>query len=392
MKILITQDTDWIKRNPGQQHHLAERLIQRGHEIRVIDYEILWKEEENKELISERQVFKNVSKIFNDSNVTVIRPKIIKIPILDYFSMLFTYNNEIERQIKEFRPDVIIGHSILTNYLSMRFSHKFNIPFIFQMTDAQHTIIPYRILQPVGKKIERKILKNSDEVVVINELLKEYAIGMGANSQNTHVIRAGIDADIYDPNIDGTKIREQYGITSDEKVIFFMGWLYHFSGLKEVAIEIAKNKKEYSKLKFMIVGEGDAFEDLNSIIAKYKLHKNVILTGQQPFKKIPEFIAAADVCILPAYLNRIMNDIVPIKIYEYMAMGKPVITTKLPGVMKEFGDNNGVIYINNPEDVIQEFFKIDSYSEGLKARKFVENNDWDNIVDQFQEILTNIVN
>jgi len=47
MKILIIQDTDWIRRNPIQHTHLAERLAKRGHEIRVIDYEILWKRTES---------------------------------------------------------------------------------------------------------------------------------------------------------------------------------------------------------------------------------------------------------------------------------------------------------------------------------------------------------
>ena len=43
-----------------------------------------------------------------------------------------------------------------------------------------------------------------------------------------------------------------------------------------------------------------------------------------------------------------MQDIVPIKMYEYMAIGKPVICTKLPGVMWEFGEGNGVLYADSP--------------------------------------------
>jgi glycosyltransferase involved in cell wall biosynthesis len=44
-----------------------------------------------------------------------------------------------------------------------------------------------------------------------------------------------------------------------------------------------------------------------------------------------------------------MRDIVLIKLYEYMAMGKPVITTKLPGVMQEFGEDHGVVYVDKME-------------------------------------------
>ena len=176
MNILIVQDTDWIKRNPGQQHHLAERLLLKGHNIKVIDYEILWRTDGKKELYSRRQVFNNISKIFENAGISVIRPGIIKIPILDYVSMLYSYNKEISKQIKEFIPDVIVSHSILTNYLAMRLAKKNNIPFVFHMTDAQHTIIPSKILQPIGKIIETKILKNADRVITINEKLRDYAI------------------------------------------------------------------------------------------------------------------------------------------------------------------------------------------------------------------------
>ena len=82
MRLLFTQETDWLKRNPGQHHHLAEMLSLRGHKIRVIDYEILWKTQGRKELYSRLETFDNVAKIHNDAKVTVIRPGIIKIPWL----------------------------------------------------------------------------------------------------------------------------------------------------------------------------------------------------------------------------------------------------------------------------------------------------------------------
>lgn len=395
MKILIVQDTDWIKRNPGQQHHLAERLMLKGHKIKVIDYEILWRIDGKKELYSKRQVFNNVSKIFKDASITVIRPGILKIPILEYISMLYTYNLEIDKQIKEFEPDVIVSHSILSNYLAMRLSKKNNIRFIFHMTDAQHTIIPSKFLQSLGRMIESKILKNADRVITINDKLKDYAIKMGANPNATFVVKAGIDLIRYDPKISGGKIRNKYGIKSNDIVLFFMGWLYHFSGLKEVAIELSKIQDEKPNIRFLIVGDGDAFNDLEKIRDKHKLDKQVILAGKQPYDSIPEFIASSDICILPAYNNEIMRDIVPIKLYEYMAMGKPVIATNLIGVRKEFGEDHGVIYMDKPEDVFKkavELMENGTHQEhGLKARRFVENYGWNDVVNKFENILNDAI-
>ena len=396
MKILITQDTDWLKKGPHQQHHLAERLSLRGHEVRVIDYEILWRSEGKKELYSGGQIFYNVSKIFKDAGITVIRPGILKIPVLDYVSMVFTYHHEIDKQMKEFTPDILIVQSILSDYLAMRLSKKNNIPFIFSLIDVEHRLVPFKLLQPIAKIIESKILKNADRVITINEKLGDYAIKMGANPDETYVVTAGIDLERYDPNIDGSEIRREYGIKQDDSVLFFMGTLFNFSGLKEVALELAKIKDEKPNIKLLFVGKGDAFDDLQKIKEEHDLNSQMILTGRQPYERIPEFLAAAGICLLPAYLNEtLMQHNVPIKMYEYMAMGKPVITTKLPGVMKEFGEGHGVIYVDKPEDALEKAVElIDNGTvneEGLKARRFVEKYSWDDIVDEFEGILEGVL-
>ena len=391
MKILIVQDTDWIRRNPIQHTHLAERLALRGHEVRIIDYEILWRTEGKKELFSKREVF-HVSRLFKEVSLPVIRPGILKIPVLDYFSMLFTYTKEINRQIVDFQPDVIISNDILTTYLSYRAAKKNNVPTIYYAIDIEHRLVPFKFLQPLGKKIEARNICTADLVISINEMLREYTIQMGANRSKTMVIRAGIDSEHYDPQkIDGREIRKRYRLNEDDIVLFFMGWLYDFSGLKEVATDLAEIKDKKPNIKMLIVGDGDAYEDLQRIREQNNLNDHIILAGKQLYENLPVYIAAADICLLPAYNNEIMRDIVPIKMYEYMAMGKPVISTKLPGVMKEFGEGNGVIYVDKPEDTLSkavEMIDMNSFeTEGDKARMFVENSDWNKITDEFMKVL-----
>ena len=84
MKILLVQESDWLERNPHQQHHLMERLSLRGHEIVVIDYDINWRKESEKKLWSKRLVFEDVHKIHNEAKVKVVRPFSLKIPVLEY--------------------------------------------------------------------------------------------------------------------------------------------------------------------------------------------------------------------------------------------------------------------------------------------------------------------
>ena len=395
MKILLVQETDWLKKGPHQQHHLMDRLSLKGYEVRVIDHELLWRSEGKRELYSRREVFYNVSRVGKESGVTVVRPSLLKIPHLDYVSLVFSRKKEIDRQIKEFNPDVIVGLYILNAYMARRAAKKNNIPFIYYWIDVYHAQIPFKPYQPIGKIIEKMTLKRADKIVTINEKLKEQVIKMGANPKKTYVVRTGIDLERYDPNMDSSEIRREYGIKQDDSVLFFMGTLFNFSGLKEVALELAKIKDKKPDIKLLFVGKGDALDDLKKIREEHHLENRIILTGRQPFERIPEFLAAADIYMLPAHNNEIMHDIVPIKMYEYMAMGKPVITTKLPGVMKEFGDDHGVIYVDKPEDVIKkaiELIENGSIEEkGRKARKFVEKYSWEDIVDEFERVLEEVI-
>lgn len=389
MKILIVQDTDWIRRNPYQQVHIAERMVQRGHEVRVIDYEILWRTEGKKELLSKRVVHQ-VSRIFPEVKIPVIRPQLLKIPVLDYVSMLFTYSREIRQQIAEFKPDIVMGNDILTTWLAFRAAKRSNIPTLFYSIDIDYRLIPQKFLQPLGKWIESWNIRHADLVLSINEGLREYTIRMGAPREKTGVIRAGIDLERYDPlKVSGDEIREQYGLQKDDIVLFFMGWLYPFSGLQEVATDLAKIKDTFPNLKLFIVGDGDAYEELNALREQLHLEDRMILTGRQPFEKVPQLIATADICLLPAHDNEIMHDIVPIKMYEYMAMGKPIVATKLYGVITEFGEGNGLNYCDSPQqcfdtalDMIQ---KQKNKSEGMKSKKFVQNNSWTEITDMFEQ-------
>ncbi len=394
MKILITQETDWLKRNPAQQHHLAEMLSLRGHEVRAIDYEILWSTQGKGRLRSRRRVFDNVSKIHQGAKVTVIRPSIIRMPALDYASLVFSHKKEIQQQIEEFAPDVIVGFGILNSYLSARAVRKNDIPFIYYWIDVLHRLIPFKPFRVVGKMVEIKTLQQADRVLTINDKLKDYVLGLGASSEQTRVLRAGVDITKFDSGADGDVTRKSYGIKKEDIVLFFMGWLYHFYGLKEVALQLAKNQNH--DLKLLIVGEGDAYEELQQMREKYNLQYSMLLTGKKSYQEIPSLIAASDICLLPAYPDEtIMQDIVPIKMYEYMAMKKPVIATRLPGVMKEFGEDNGVVYVDKPEDVILMATELAQGGRiedlGQKARKFVEKNSWDKITDEFEQILEEVI-
>jgi glycosyltransferase involved in cell wall biosynthesis len=215
---------------------------------------------------------------------------------------------------------------------------------------------------------------------------------MGAKRERTGVIRAGVDLAFFD-RADRLKERNELGFRDNDLVLFFMGWLYEFSGVKEVADALSQQRTE-SRMKLLVVGTGDLWDYLQDVKKKPGMADTIITVGWQPYNSIPDYIAAADICLLPARNNEIMKNIVPIKMYEYMAAGKPVIATNLHGITKEFGNENGVIYIDSPTAAIQKANELSNINNlhdyGLKSRHFVEQSDWSTITDKFEKSLRDV--
>lgn len=393
MKILVVQESNWIAKGPHQSHHLMERMVSRGHEVRVIDFDIVWRNNPERKILSPRLDVRTPPKVIPDAYITVIRPAIIQLPLLDYTSLLYSHRNEIVHQLDTFKPDVVIGFGILNARIAISQCRARNIPFVYYIIDELHRLVPQPFFQGYARSIESGNMKQSDLVLSINEGLREYTISMGATPEKTRVIRAGIDL-AWLQAADREKKRKELGIGQEDIILFFMGWLYEFSGLREVASELMKRDPS-SRIRLLAVGEGDLWDELQEMRSAAGSGERIITVGWQPYATIPDFLAAADICLLPAENNAIMRNIVPIKMYEYMAAGKPVIATELPGIMKEFGSGNGVVYVENAGEVVRKATELSQNGSmmhlGAIARQFVIPNDWDMITDTFEQTLGGIM-
>ena len=167
----------------------------------------------------------------------------------------------------------------------------------------------------------------------------------------------------------------------------FVGTIYEFSGLENIILnfEIIKNKT--IDVKFLIIGGGENFEKIKSLVNQKKLGSNVILTNFKPQHEIPKFISLADVCINPFEINKITDSIIPIKIFEYLGCGKPVLSTPLKGTMELLSEEDfGIIYspfdtfVENLSDLLDNTEKLEEL--GNKGLDYVvKNHDWSILAD-----------
>lgn len=393
MRILVLQESDWIERGPHQSHHLLERLNTKGHQVRVVDFEIGWRSGNREGVWSRRKEFSPRGKVV-DSNIEVVRPFMVRLPILDYVSLFLTHWMEVRKQLRKFQPDVVLGFGLLNAFVGMHLARTQGIPFVYYLIDRLATLVPERALQGLARVVEQSNLRRASLVLSINEELKDYTMAMGAPEGLTRVLPAGVDLTRFGAG-DGSKIRAQYGLDREDLVLFFMGWIYPFSGLREVAASIVAGEGPESPVRLLVVGKGDLWSELAQLVERNRAEDRIKLVGFRPYAEMPAYLAAADICVLPAHDVETMRSIVPIKMYEYLAAGKPVIATRLPGLVKEFGEGHGVVYVDRPEEVIRKAIELareGSLSElGRSGREFVSGNDWERITQLFESYLTSLV-
>ena len=176
-----------------------------------------------------------------------------------------------------------------------------------------------------------------------------------------------------------------------------MGTIYSFAGLKQIISKFDFLKNKISNIKFLIVGGGPSFNGLQSLVKKKKLELDVILTGFKPQQELPRYIALGDLCLNSFEINYVTNRILPTKILEYFACGKPVLSTSLKGT-KELLPNEdyGIVYStsDNFVNTISELLLNDQklHDLGKKAYAYVtKNHDWkilsENILKEFEKLI-----
>lgn len=390
MKILVVQDTDWLRRGPHQQHHIFEQLSLRGHEVRVIDFPLLW-QVNDKPRFWARASIRDGARIYPGAKIRVERPGLLQLPLLDKGSIFLTYTAHLRRTIRMWKPDIVVGLGILTDNRARRIAQREGIPYVAFILDALHTLLEMPSLRWLAQAIEKSNFSHADQIIVINEGLREYVIGMGADPGKVSIVSSPVALERYVADDERERMRRALGVGAHDVLLVFMGWLYDFSGVDRVADTLSSSTllEGNGHVKLLVIGEGDLLPALKT--KRIHLQERLILTGQRPFEEMPALLSAADIAILPAASNKVMKHIIPIKVYEYLAAGKPIISTRQPAMEREFRGSDVVHFVDEPEAIPGAsipLMKSASSSEiTARARKLVERNGLQQVVTDFERRL-----
>lgn len=377
MNILIIHEIDWIEKVIFEPHHLAELFSIMGNNVYVLDCP----HPNIKNLFGgfQTKTIKNFHRIYDNSSVTLVRPKSIRLKGLNRITHFLSCKREIKKIISENNIDIILLYGVATNGIqTVEIAKKLNIPVVFRVLDTAHRLVTNSILRNQAKKYEQFVLQHSDKILATTPQLTKYAIDLGAPMEKTNSFSLGINAEIFKPLEKSIKIQKNLGIIDSDFVIMFIGTIFEFSGLYELISQFDQILKISKNVKLIIVGGGTPLSKLKSLVLQKNLNSHILFTGFVPQNEIPNYISIANLCINPFQINSITNRILPTKILEYLACGKPVLSTPLEGTIELLPDEKFGILYSSSDDFVQTLSKLITSKSlgdlGLSGNQYVQNN------------------
>jgi len=386
-----------MMRGPHPQHHFLERLAQRGHEVHIIHYPLNWRNASFGTSRGEPKIVDRVHRVTSGPGVTLITPPFVRIPGLDLLSMAAVHAITVRRQIHVFEPDVVIGYSIVNSFVAMRLARRLGIPFVYQTIDALPELVPWKWLRGLARIFVSANYKGAQRILLISDSLVDFAISLGAARSKCSVIPAGVDLELYSSPNSGKTLRAELGLESTDLVLGYLGYVYPSSGLTELLSKIAEKKSRGARIALLLIGDGDGREELVSNARSLGLGDRVIVTGWQAYERVPSLLSVCNIFVFPGFDSDLLRHVVPMKFYEYLAAGRPVVSTRLEGIVREFHDCTAVHIVSEPREVADAALRIlddpeECRLESEVGRNFVRvRRGWAHLTDLFEACLYEVV-
>jgi len=281
--------------------------------------------------------------------------------------------------LKKSMADLIKKYSIKEHVYFVEFPMWYNLvkdlkdlynqPIIFDVLDE------FSGFKNVHKDIaeyEKKMLSISDAVISSSSLLCNKVKDSG---KNCFLVRNGTEYRHFSKLIENDLLKEvkkpiigYYGAISD----------WFDTELIEYAAKI------HPDWSFVLIGH-----TFGADIKSLKKMKNVYFLGEKPYEELPKYLYWFDVCLIPFKNVPLIQSTNPVKFYEYISAGKPVVST----AMKELESFSDIAYIAKDKDdfvsKIEVALKEGKNSELIKKRKQVAlENDWTRRVDEIDKIIS----
>lgn len=299
------------------------------------------------------------------------------------------YNNAISTLLEELvaveKPDFIYERYSPFSVAGSIFAKKRKIPHILEVNAPlaeQGKKYRKQALQDASELLELTAFHQAGMIITLTHQLKDWLINSGISPDKINVRPCGVDENCFSPI--GPSMKDRF---SGKIVLGFVGSLKPWHDI-EMLVDIFRKLAYDPRYHLLVVGEGPMKKTLVPLAEEFP--DRVTLTGAVDQEEVPQYIRAMDIALAP-YPEMDLFYFSPLKVYEYMAMGKPVIATAI-GQLEELirhKENGWLAQANNINEWIEAIQYLASHPElrdkigTVAAKEIREGHTWDKRAEYF---------
>lgn len=332
--------------------------------------------------------------------IYVPRSKSVVARLLNYFSFVFSSFWIGLARMK--RSDYLICESPplflgISAFLLTRFKRTkmiFNVSDLWPESAEKLGLVKNRFLLWMSEKLEMFLYRRSRLITGQTQGIVKN-ISARVPSKTVYWLPNGVDVSLYDPQNIVAKDRTSLGFSSSDKLFYYGGIIGYAQGL-EIILQAAGLLRDRPEVKFILLGEGPEKQRLMQMKTDLQLN-SVYFFGAVPKNEMPAFVKMIDASIIPLRKLDLFRGAIPSKIFESLAMEKPIVLG-VEGEAEELfirEGQAGVSYVPEDHQALAEAIRklLASPEEvrimGSNGRKYVSEKFERNLVaSQFYNLLS----
>jgi glycosyltransferase involved in cell wall biosynthesis len=248
------------------------------------------------------------------------------------------------------------------------------------------------------KRCERLNLAAATRIFVVAEVERNNLVKMGVAADKIVVNPNGVDVEEFHPAIGGAAMRHELGLADNETLSGFVGTFGPWHGVLTLAEAITLLPPDH---RFLLVGAGMFRDEVERIIGEAGRTRQVIFAGQVNHNRVPELLDACDILLSPHVPMSDGSEFFgsPTKLFEYMAMGKAIVASRLGQIGEVLTDEETALLVEpgNARALADAILRLGRSPElrerlgGAARRAAIERHTWkqnaQRVLDEYRSVV-----
>ena len=238
---------------------------------------------------------------------------------------------------------------------------------------------------PLLERFERLNLSAAARIFVVSDVERRNLLQAGIADEKIVVNPNGVDVETFRPGIGGAAVRDELGVGQTETLAGFVGTFGPWHGVLTLA-EAITMLPEDSDVRFLLVGAGRFRDEVEHLVRDAGRERQVVFTGHVDHQRVPALLDACDILLSPHVPLEDGSEFFgsPTKLFEYMAMGKGIVASRLGQIGDVLADEETALLVEpgNAQQLAEAILRLDKSRElreklGAAARRVaVERHTW----------------